>query len=159
MQKLVIGAGERRVDGALHHDVQPLEGIDIVCDFFDLREHVDVGQFDEIHMTHVLEHFPIAEIDSVLQIVHSLLKMGGRLYIEVPNFKWHAEMILKDPLDEQIIEYAYGGQLNEWDFHYIGFTPELLRKYLEFNDFKIDGLDPNSSIECWAIKVGQQDDF
>jgi predicted SAM-dependent methyltransferase len=159
MQRLVIGAGERRVKGAKHHDIQPFEGIDYVCDFKELPKHVEAESFDEIYMTHFLEHFPIAETDEVLQIVRSLLKMGGRLYIEVPNFKWHALMILKDPLDEQIVEYAYGGQLNEWDFHYTGFTPELLRKYLEFNDFKIDGLDPNSSIECWSIKVEPDDEF
>jgi len=152
MKKLVIGAGDRRVQGALHHDIQPLDGIDIVCDFWDLPSQVDIESFDEIHMTHVLEHFPMEETEAVLQTVHSLLKPQGKLYIEVPNFKWHAQMILEDPLNKQIIEYAFGGQLNKWDYHYTGFTPELLAEYLEGADFEVQSLQPNSSIECWAIK-------
>jgi len=139
--------------GFTHHDVQPLEGIDIVCDLWELVKKIEPESCDEIHMTHVLEHFPVGETDGVLQTVHSLMTIGGRLYIEVPNFKWHAEMILADPLDEQIVEYAYGGQLNQWDYHYTGFTPELLKKYLESNDFKVDNLAPNSSIECWATRL------
>lgn len=148
---LVIGAGERRVDGALHHDVQRLKGIDIVCDFWDLPTNVD-QKFDEIHMTHVLEHFPMAKVEDVLKLVKSLLKKGGRLYIEVPNFAWHAISILSNPRDRQMVEYAFGGQLNEWDFHYNGFTPEILHDDLMQAGFIVEEIRPNSSIECWSRK-------
>jgi hypothetical protein len=59
-------------------------------------------------------------------------------------------MILEDPTNRQIIEYTFGGQLNEWDLHYTGFTPEILEEDLESAGFTIDSLAPNSSIECWA---------
>jgi hypothetical protein len=152
MTKLVIGAGDRRVEGFSHHDVQPLDGIDIVCEFWDLPKHVKKGSCEEIHMTHVLEHFPMKDTQKVLLLVKSLLKKGGKLYLEVPNFYWHALGILSNPLNRQMIEYAFGGQLNEWDFHYNGFTPEILHEDLQLAGFTVDILNPNSSLEAWATK-------
>lgn len=150
--RLVVGAGDRRPTGYTYHDVQPLEGIDIVCELFDLPKHVKNSSCQVIQMTHVLEHFPIAKVQDVLNLVYNLLVPGGELYIEVPNFKWHALMILEDPFNRQIVEYAYGGQLNEWDYHYNGFTPETLAQDLITAGFKITNLEPNSSIECRATK-------
>ena len=150
---LVVGAGTRRVEGATHHDVLPLDGIDIVCEFFELPKHVKESSCDEIHMTHVLEHFPIKDTQRVLTTLKSLLKKDGRLYIEVPNFYWHALKILENPLDRQIVEYAFGGQKDKWDFHYNGFTPEILHEDLSEAGFYVENLVPNSSIEVWAVNV------
>jgi predicted SAM-dependent methyltransferase len=146
---LVIGAGERRVEDAIHHDVQDLPGIDLVGDFWDLPK-LAKDKYDEIHMTHVLEHFPMKKVPEVLALVKSLLNKPGRLYIEVPNFYWHALGIISNPKDRKMVEYAFGGQLNEWDFHYNGFTPEILHEDLMEAGFVVDELRPNSSIECWA---------
>lgn len=151
MKKLVIGAGERRVEGAIHHDVQDLPGIDICCDFWDLPKNTAI-KYDEIYMTHVLEHFPFAKTQDVLKILYDLLKTTGKVYIEVPNFYWHALEIISDSFNRQMVEYAFGGQLNEFDFHYNGFTPEILREDLILAGFTVDELNPNSSIECWASK-------
>lgn len=148
--RLVIGAGERRVEGFTHHDVQDLPGIDICCDFWDLPKHVERESCDEIHMTHVLEHFPMKKTHEVLTTIRDMLKIGGKLYIEVPNFYWHAEQILINPFDKQIVEYAFGGQLNEWDFHYNGFTPDILALDLLEAGLAVTDLRPNSSIECWS---------
>lgn len=149
---LVVGAGERRVEGATHHDIQPLKGIDIVCDFWDLPKRVEPESCEEIHMTHVLEHFAMAKTHGVLELLYGLLKSGGKLYIEVPNFYWHAMKIIQNPRDRQIIEYAFGGQLNDYDYHYNGFTPEILFEDLTNAGFDVVDLVPNSSIECWAKK-------
>lgn len=151
--KLVIGAGKRRVQGAIHHDVQPFDGIDLVCDFWDISEHYANKTFDEIHATHFLEHIPMADTQAALVYINMLLKKGGRLYIEVPNFAWHAQEILANPRNRQIVEYAYGGQGDQWDYHYNGFTPEILEEDLMDTGYKIVGLEPNSSIECWAEKT------
>lgn len=150
--RLVIGAGERRVDGFTHHDVQDLPGIDIVCEFYDLPKQVKEGSCEEIHMTHVLEHFPMKDVQKVLGIIFTMLQPGGKFYVEVPNFYWHALGILSNPLNRQMVEYAFGGQLNEWDFHYNGFTPEILHEDLSLAGFEVAELHPNSSLEGWAIK-------
>ena len=151
--KLIVGAGTRTLPGFTTHDVQALPGIDIVCEFKDLPKYVEPESCEEIHMTHVLEHFPMKDTINVLGTLYSLLAPKGKLYIEVPNFYWHAEEILKDPFNKQIVEYAFGGQLNEWDFHYNGFTPEILNEDLVDAGFTVLSLAPNSSIECWAQKA------
>jgi len=141
----------------MHHDIQDLPGIEVVCDFWELPKVYSqinlLGKLEEIQMTHVLEHFPMKKVPDVLAILYDLLKKGGKVYIEVPNFYWHAYEILQDPYNRQIIEYAYGGQRNEFDYHYNGFTPNILHEDLETAGFKILLLVPNSSIECTAVKV------
>jgi len=150
--KLIIGAENRRIDGYTLHDVQDLPGIDIVCEFFDLPKHVKKNSCEEIQMTHVLEHFPMKKVRDVLKILYDLLIPGGKVYIEVPNFSWHAFEMMKDPTNRQVVEYAFGGQRNEWDFHYNGFTPEILREDLIAAGFEVDMITPNSSIEVWCAK-------
>ncbi len=150
--KLILGAGSRQKDGWKHHDVQALPGIDYVCDFWLLGTLIDDESCEEIEMTHMLEHFPMKDVQRVLQKVWGLLQPGGKLYIEVPNFLWHCEEMVKDPLNRQVVEYAYGGQLNEWDYHYNGFTPDILAQDLVQAGFVIDDLQPNSSIECRVHK-------
>lgn len=152
MAKLIIGANRRQVPGWIHHDVLDLPGIDIVADFWDLPKHIEPASCEEIQMTHVLEHFPMKRTREALELVYGLLKDGGKFYIEVPNFAWHAEMILRNPRDRQIVEYAYGGQLDEFDFHYMGFTPEILEEDLIATLFSIESLEPNSTIEAWVTK-------
>lgn len=136
----------------MYHDVQDLPGIDICCEFFDLPNHVKPESCEEIQMTHVLEHFDMKKVPPVLDVLKQLLAPGGKLYLEVPNFYWHALEIISNPKNRQIVEYAFGGQKNEWDYHYNGFTPEILDEDLKLAGFKVDELRPNSSIECWASK-------
>ena len=150
--KLIIGAEHRQKEGWTHHDVQDLPGIDVVCDFWDLPEKVEAGSCSHIEMTHVLEHFPMNETAAVIHVLHTLLQPGGELYIEVPNFYWHAQQIMQDPSDRQIVEYAFGGQRNKWDFHFNGFTPHTLKEDLEEGGFTIKELVPASSIECRAVR-------
>lgn len=151
--RLIISAGDRRLPGFKSHDVQDLEGLDYVCDIWDLPKHVEPGSCTEIHFTHALEHFPMAKTQDVLKLIHNLLETDGKLYIEVPNFYWHSLGILSNPMNRQMVEYAFGGQLNKWDFHYNGFTPEILHEDLAIAGFKVDELLPNSSIEAWAHKI------
>jgi predicted SAM-dependent methyltransferase len=141
MKRLVFGAGDRRIEGAVHHDVLPLPGIDIVCEFFDLPEE----HYDRIDMTHVLEHFPTADTQKVLA---KLRRMTDELYIEVPNFRWHAEILIMENRERDAVYYAFGGQNDIWDFHKTGFTPDILKEELTKAGFTIVTLSPGSSIEC-----------
>lgn len=151
--KLIVGAGTRHEPGFVHHDVQQLPDIDIVCDMWELPAKVAARSVDELHATHVAEHFPMARTRELFRLWHDLLRRGGRLYLEVPNFEWQAREILKCPSDRQIVEYAYGGQSNDWDYHYNGFTPDILVEDLLETDFKLLELRPNSTIECLAEAV------
>jgi predicted SAM-dependent methyltransferase len=151
MNKLILCANERQIKGYKHHDIQPLPGIDYVCDLFDIQEQVKGEQFAEVHFTHALEHFPTKETQKVLALLRDLLVDGGLLYLEVPNFAWHAQ-ILMEGRERDAVYYAFGGQLNEWDFHKTGFTENILREELELAGFKDIKIQNSSSLTVRAKK-------
>lgn len=150
--RLILCAGDRRIDGFKHHDIRPLNGLDYVCDLFDIVKQVKENSCDEIQFTHCLEHFPTKETQKVLGLLSSLLKTGGKLYIEVPNFLWHAKLALNEDRERDAIYYAFGGQLDEWDFHKTGFTPTILQEELEFAGFKDIRIENSSSLSAWCHK-------
>ncbi len=156
MSKLILCAGERHEPGFLTHDVQKFENTHYVCDLYDfLTLYPETkGTMTEIHFTHALEHFPMNDSIKVLQMIKKLLTPDGRLYIEVPNLYWNAEEIVRNPRARQNVEYIFGGQLNKWDFHYNGYTPEILSDDLKEAGYKVLELKPCSSIECWAQNNG-----
>lgn len=140
MKLVLCAGGERHIPGWKHHDVKPYPGVDYVCDIRDILTKVEVGSCDSIQFTHALEHFAKKEVPVILNLIHTLLKPGGDLYLEVPNFTWHAELVVNEGRDEDAIYYAFGGQLDEWDFHKTGFTDSILHKELAaagFSDIQI----------------------
>lgn len=149
--KLILCAGTRHIDGFKNHDVKPYDGTDYVCDFFDIVNHVGLESCEEIHFTHALEHFPQKDTQKVLGLIFGLLKQNGRLYLEVPNFMWHAGLLLEGK-HRDAVYYAFGGQLDEWDFHKTGFTKEILEEELVKVGFREISVTDSSSLQSWATK-------
>jgi len=150
--KLLLCANKRQKEGYKHHDVLPLEGIDYVCDLYDIPKTIENETCEELEFTHALEHFPTKETQKVLGILKDLLKTNGQLYIEVPNFLWHAKLALAENRERDAIYYCFGGQLDQWDFHKTGFTPKILQEELEFAGFREIKIQDGSSISAWCVK-------
>lgn len=150
--KLVLCAGKRQVKGYMHHDVMKFTGIDFVCDLKDIGLHIANGTCERIEFTHALEHFPTKEIVGILTMVRGLLKEGGELYLEVPNFEWHAKILLNEGRERDAVYYAFGGQEDEYDFHKTAFTCNILREDLESAGFKDIEVHNQSSIIATAKK-------
>lgn len=149
--RLILGANTRQEPGWKSHDVKPYPGIDYVCDIWDIGDHVKPGECEAVQLTHVLEHFSKAEVPKLLKLIYNLLKPGGTFYLEVPNFAWHAELVTQGRAEEAVY-YAFGGQLDAWDFHKTGFTHTILTKTLTdagFVDIDIDGWQ---SLSCTCRK-------
>lgn len=154
--KLDLGAGnpaegENQAEGYVLQDVSAHTGIDLVCDIRDLKRE-DIKPCSKIRLSHVMEHFPKAEVIPVLKIVRSCLNDGGELEIIVPNFKWHAQLVMEGQ-DEQAVYYAFGGQLDDWDYHKTGFTPSILVDRLQKAGFIVLQLIDSSSITAIARKL------
>lgn len=149
--KLVISAGSRLIPGWTHHDVKPLPGIQIVCDIMELGDKVSPESCEKIQFTHALEHFSSHDVPKVLSLIRTLLIPGGELYLEVPNFAWHAQLVMEGK-DEEAVYYAFGGQLDEWDYHKTGFTPHLLVKRLQEAKFAQIQASDGASIGCYCYK-------
>lgn len=124
--RLNLGAGAvplegyTPVDRGIGLEVYPLEG-------------VEDDSVDEIRASHVLEHFPTQEVYKVLCHWFAKLKPGGRMRIAVPDFQNIAARYLDAPRDRRLcLGYAYGGQIDDNDFHKTGFDYETLRGLLKY---------------------------
>jgi predicted SAM-dependent methyltransferase len=144
--------GEHSPEGYLKQDVDPtIPGLDIVCDIPDLHQHVTPASCEKIRASHVFEHFPTKQIPELFKMVYGLLAPGGEFEVIVPNFEWHARLVLQGD-SERAVYYAFGGQLDEWDFHKTGFTPYILEKRLTESGFTVESLDNSSSITAICRK-------
>ena len=77
---------------------------------------VEDGSVDEIRASHVLEHFPTAQVSDVVQHWAAKLKPGGVLQIAVPDFAYIAQAYVEGQ-NLPIEGYTMGGQTDENDFH------------------------------------------
>jgi SAM-dependent methyltransferase len=109
MLKLDLGAGASSPDGftpmgnAHGTVIYPLDGI------------ADAS-VDVIRASHVLEHFPMADVPNVVKHWADKLKPGGVLKIAVPDFAWIAQAYI-DGKVAPIEGYTLGGQTAPDDFH------------------------------------------
>lgn len=157
--KLDIGAGNpsegenQAGAGYVLQDIHAHPGIDIVCDIRDLGEHVELGFCSEIRASHVLEHFHSTELkQSIFPLLKSLLQKDGILNIIVPNFEWHCDLV-KQGNDEKAVFYAYGGGLDDWDYHRTGFTPRLAAKWITEAGFDIVDFQVDTCVHIKAKKI------
>lgn len=146
--------GENQPYGYILQDIRPHKGIQLVCDIEELNKYIKSGQCKKLRMSHVLEHFPTAKVVPLLKMLSTLLEKDGELEIHVPNFRWHASLLLQDQ-DEEAVTYAFGGQRDEFDFHKTAFTPALIYKALTESGFSIVNIAVEKSIHVLAKKDGK----
>jgi SAM-dependent methyltransferase len=84
---------------------------------------------DEIRSVQSLEHLDMREGPRVLRHWRDLLRPGGILHVDVPDFEETARQLLAQP-DEPSKEWyyrlVYGSQKNAYAFHKNGFSPARL---------------------------------
>lgn len=106
--KLNLGAGSTAIEGFEPRDgnngdlLYPLPDADASC--------------DEIRASHVLEHFPHADVGKIVRDWVRALKPGGVLKIAVPDFQWIAENYIAGNIFP-VQGYLMGGQTDERNFH------------------------------------------
>lgn len=79
-----LGSGTLHWDGWINVDQQYHPGVDLVADIRNLTM-VASESVDAVAAIHVLEHFYRWEVPSILQEWRRILKVGGKLIIEVPS--------------------------------------------------------------------------
>lgn len=125
MNRLNLGGGLQKIPGyitidrKLGSEVYPLKGI------------VDAS-IDEIRASHILEHFPHGEVETVLSDWVRVLKPGGWLKIAVPDFDYIVAAYNNGRRDDPMLQgYLFGGQSDENDFHKVFFNHDLLEGLLK----------------------------
>ena len=128
-------------------NAQPGPGVDFVGDCADLSRFAE-GSVREVYASHVLEHLGYQQaLPRALAEIHRALEPGGRAFISVPDFDVVCRLFTdprRTPHERfQLMRIAFGGQVDAWDFHYVGLNGEFLNDYLRRAGFaaveRVDG--------------------
>lgn len=94
---------------------------------------------DEIRSVQVLEHVGMNEAPRVLRHWRELLRPGGVVHVDVPDFEETARQLLAEP-DEASKDWyyrlIYGSQKNTYAYHKNGFSPARLEWLLREAGFR-----------------------
>lgn len=83
------------------------------------------GEFDIVHSRHMLEQFPLNQIDDVLSEFKRVLNPKGELRLTVSNLEWVADQIKAGKMDGSVVNLIYG------DNQKSAYTPKLLESKLK----------------------------
>jgi predicted O-methyltransferase YrrM len=144
------------------------------ADVSDLSDMFKDGAALEIWVNDVLEHFPQAQADAVLDEWIRLLAVGGTLHLKCPDLEALARFILNPivkvvgPFEtehgwkvgdrwgpRQVALQVYGGQEYPENFHRAGYTIAMLRGMLEARGMEIleSGYEGTSNLVITARKT------
>ncbi len=160
IRRLHIG-GTVRKEGWEVVNAVPGPHVDHLGNAKDLSQFAD-GAFGEVYASHVLEHFDHArEVLPVLREWHRVLDPAGRLMIAVPDLDVLCRLFLdRDRLNAEDRRFVtlmiYGGHVDQYDYHYVGFNDEILATYLRAAGFqgcqRVDGFGLFDDTSAMAYK-------
>ncbi len=109
-----------------------------------------------IYNSHLLEHISHRKVKRLIEYWHSLLKVGGKIYINVPDLEWACKNFLEilekerkgevvygyynstidpDNYEHDFLQIFYGSHEHEGEYHKCGYTKESLEKLLKDTGF------------------------
>ena len=159
--KVVIGTRTFLGEDWTHVDIdpRPLIGpngykypVDVICDARKIL--LPDNYADIVFTSECLEHFPWREYQDVLKEWCRIVKVGGMIRVEVPDFLLACRQILDaDTLDmeRRMQQIFFAEQLNEFDFHYVGLTPRMLTE--DFENFGFEVIDVKRGDDWGWLKV------
>ncbi len=135
--KLQVGSsevvGKYKGSDWVNLDVEPHRGVDIIADASD-KIPLESNSIDEIHCIHVLEHVTRDKYPLMLREMYRVLKPGGHLYVETPDFmgtinNLQGAFVTGDVESIHIwTTSVYGKNEREGMAHHWGFYEGLLRR-------------------------------
>jgi predicted SAM-dependent methyltransferase len=127
--KLHLGCGNSHKDGFINVDCRKTGATDIVCDMTKLP--YPNNSVILIETYHAIEHLPRHDFEKALKAWYRVLKPGGQLVIECPDFDEIVRNYLKG--DEKQLDGIFGLQRFDGDYHLFGYNMKrltgLLKKY------------------------------
>lgn len=105
------------------------DGVDFVGNVCDLSDFPDAC-CEAIYASHVMEHVGQKDFLATLKGIHRILCKGGDFYFSVPDLEVLCRLFLDPRLDTEqhyhVMRMMFGGQTDEYDFHYIGLSHEFM---------------------------------
>jgi SAM-dependent methyltransferase len=141
----------------LEHGVRETQAC-VVDRYADLRAlPYEPNTVDEIRSVQSLEHLDMKEGPRVLRHWREILRPGGVLHVDVPDFEETARQLLAQP-DEASKEWyyrlVYGSQKNAYAFHKNGFSPARLEWMLREAGFREVRHVPNT-IHFYPVTIAE----
>ena len=131
--------GKEIKDGWKILNIQKFDGVDYQGDISDLSQFED-NSIDEIYASHVVEHVPKKKIMETLKGVHRVLSTNGKFFISVPDMDILCKIFIDPKASTKVkfhaMQMMFGGQIDEFDFHYFGWNLEFIRDFLFKAGFK-----------------------
>lgn len=161
--RLHLGCGEWHLDGYINidfplteHTVQAYSGADICGNIAQLR--LPNESVDEIRNHHVFEHFDRQAALALLCNWHQALKVGGKIYIETPDFEESIKLLLFNAsltyVDKQaIMRHIFGSHEAHWAIHCDGWYREKFIHVLTLLDFEIESIEYSGWLNIRNIHV------
>jgi len=143
-------------------DIRDIEGVDIVCDMTEGIP-LDDDSVDEILAKDILEHFPMSETSFILNEWCRVLKIDGKIKIEVPNMMLNFQQFMTGTMkklrpDQQLMErfsqIVFGKQDYPYNFHYQMFDEMRLGHVLREAGFKVKNFYERGralGVNAWKI--------
>ena len=157
IKRLNIG-GEDHKDGWENMNIQPGPYVDYLGDAANLL--IPNETYDEVYASHVLEHIK-EEPHKILSEWYRVLKEGGTLYVSVPDMNYLCTLYLsaKELRDRiKIMQVIFGGHVDAYDYHVVGYDEDTLRNVLGTAGFKhiqrVEGFELFK--DCSEIKVNNK---
>jgi len=157
--RINIGCGFDHRDGYLNLDFQDFHNPDLVADVRDLKM-LPSDHYSEIVAQDVLEHLERAEVDPALVEWSRLLKVGGQIFLRVPDIMGVARLIAKQATVDHhktMLHALFGTQAYNGDYHHSSFTELTLRRSLYDAGFEISDLRPRDCIATKSDSLGEFD--
>ena len=129
--RLHIG-GEEPMSGWKILNALPGPDVDIVANATNL-DMFAAASVDVVYASHILEHLKGGELRQCLSEIHRVLKPGCRLLGGVPDLEilcrmWLENREVSDTL--YVGAMIFGGHINEYDIHHIGFDTNIMTAML-----------------------------
>lgn len=127
--------------------------VDIVSDGKRIKQ-LKTGIADYVFSSECLEHFPWGEVEAVVAEWCRILKPGGTIRIEVPDFRAACNQMLSSEdfdLDWAMQQIFFGGQSSKFDFHCAGLTDNIIEEF--YNCADVDVVNIEYGWECGWLRV------
>ena len=125
--KLHLGCGDQYFEGYVNIDFRKTPATDVVCGIKKLP--YPDGSADAIELYHVIEHLPRHDLPVALGEWNRVLRPGGKLIIECPDF----DVAVKEYVtgNEKRLDNLFGLQRFPGDVHFFGYNFRRLKTLLE----------------------------
>lgn len=129
-KRLYLGCGNKYIKNFVNIDIMKDSKADIISDVRTLNE-FDNNTIDLIYSCHMIEHVSRHEYKDVLKRWYDIIKPGGKIRLALPDlFALSKYYVEKGNIDE-VRGCMFGGQKNNYDYHYFGHDFFSLKKDLE----------------------------